>query len=432
MVSPVVTTTFDSWVAWGVICYLVVMLILRSRKPGLPVWSIMSFAMFVVVVSGLVNLNDVNALVNLDVILFLIGMFSIVSIMDYSGVIDYMAVWFVTKFKTRYRVLYAIALIYGLLSAYTVNDALTLMGTPVVLSISKALGVSLKMLLLLVAFSITIGSVMSPVGNPQNMLIASSSGIPAPFIAFTKKLAIPTVLNLIITTALLIKLYRIKDQKLYIPLIPSEKIKDKREAILGSAMFVITLALFVLNDVFESFGLPHVKRRGLIPFITASVCYILSKNPRKVLEGVSWGTIIFFISMFITMNGIWRSGALTPVLSTLLPGKVGGFESLLRISGAAIIMSQFLSNVPFTSLFIEYMKNLGYGSSDVNAWIVLAMSATIAGNFTILGAASNIILLEVVEQRGKESLTFFEFLKVGSLVTLVNLLVYTPFILFIP
>ncbi|MEM1635432.1 MAG: SLC13 family permease [Thermosphaera sp.] len=415
-------------IGFGVICYLVVMLVARSKRPELPVWSIMSFAMFIVVISGIVRLDEIDSLINLDVILFLIGMFSIVSILDYSGVIDLMAMWFVTRFKTRYKILLALSLVYGLLSAYTVNDALTLMGTPVALSISRAIGVDLKVLLLLIAFSITIGSVMSPVGNPQNMLISSSSGMPAPFIAFTVKLAIPTIINLLVTTAVLIKLYRVSNAKILIPLVPTERIKDRREAILGVTLFTVTIMLFVLNDLFETYGLPHVGKRGLIPFVTASLGYILSKKPRRILEGVGWGTIVFFISMFITMNGIWRSGVLTPLLNLFLAEKSVGIDGIFRIAGTSIIVSQFLSNVPFTSLYIEYLKNLGYTGSDVNAWITLAMSSTIAGNFTLLGAASNIILLEVVEQRGKKSLTFIEFFKAGSIVTITNLFVYIPFI----
>ncbi|MEM1867932.1 MAG: SLC13 family permease, partial [Thermosphaera sp.] len=205
-------------------------------------------------------------------------------------------------------------------------------------------------------------------------------------------------------------------------------IKDRREAILGVTLFTVTIMLFVLNDLFETYGLPHVGKRGLIPFVTASLGYILSKKPRRILEGVGWGTIVFFISMFITMNGIWRSGVLTPLLNLFLAEKSVGIDGIFRIAGTSIIVSQFLSNVPFTSLYIEYLKNLGYTGSDVNAWITLAMSSTIAGNFTLLGAASNIILLEVVEQRGKKSLTFIEFFKAGSIVTITNLFVYIPFI----
>jgi len=76
-----------------------------------------------------------------------------------------------------------------------------------------------------------------------------------------------------------------------------------------------------------------------------------------------------------------------------------------------------LSNVPFVKLFINYMKTLGYTGEDCSSWLTLAMASTIAGNLTILGAASNIIILEVLESRMNTTITFMEFLKVGAIVT---------------
>ena len=46
------------------------------------------------------------------------------------------------------------------------------------------------------------------------------------------------------------------------------------------------------------------------------------------------------------------------------------------------------------------------------------MDYAIAGNLTILGAASNIIISDVAEARGLKSFTYFEFLKIGVLVTM--------------
>ena len=51
--------------------------------------------------------------------------------------------------------------------------------------------------------------------------------------------------------------------------------------------------------------------------------------------------------------------------------------------------------------------------------MMLAPANTIAGNLTILGAASNIIISDVAESKGLKSFTFFEFLKIGSLVTVL-------------
>jgi Na+/H+ antiporter NhaD/arsenite permease-like protein len=56
------------------------------------------------------------------------------------------------------------------------------------------------------------------------------------------------------------------------------------------------------------------------------------------------------------------------------------------------------------------------------------MSSTIAGNLTILGAASNVIILEVLESRMGTTITFTEFLKIGAIVTLVNTAIYLLFL----
>jgi Na+/H+ antiporter NhaD/arsenite permease-like protein len=178
----------------------------------------------------------------------------------------------------------------------------------------------------------------------------------------------------------------------------------------------------------ELMKLPHIRERGFIPFIVAAGIYIFSSNPRKTLSSIDWGTIVFFITMFITMEGIWRSGILQPLLTLFLPGKVGGIEEISLISAISLLLSQLLSNVPFTRLFIQYMHQLGYGGNDVEAWITLAMASTIAGNLTILGAASNIIILESLETRFGASISFTRFLKIGSIVTAINLGIYIPYI----
>lgn len=70
------------------IVYLISMLVLRSRKPWIPVWSIMSFAAFAVVLTSLVSIDELGFVVNIDVILFLIGMFSIIGLAESSGLLN--------------------------------------------------------------------------------------------------------------------------------------------------------------------------------------------------------------------------------------------------------------------------------------------------------------------------------------------------------
>jgi Na+/H+ antiporter NhaD/arsenite permease-like protein len=47
----------------------------------------MGFAVFIVVLCDLVSIDELGSVVNIDVVLFLIGMFSIASLADESGLL---------------------------------------------------------------------------------------------------------------------------------------------------------------------------------------------------------------------------------------------------------------------------------------------------------------------------------------------------------
>jgi Na+/H+ antiporter NhaD/arsenite permease-like protein len=60
--------------------------------------------------------------------------------------------------------------------------------------------------------------------------------------------------------------------------------------------------------------------------------------------------------------------------------------------------------------------------------MALAAGSTIAGNMFILGAASNIIIIQNAEKKAKETITFWEFARVGVPLTVLNALVYWEWI----
>lgn len=161
----------------------------------------------------------------------------------------------------------------------------------------------------------------------------------------------------------------------------------------------------------------------------AAGTYMFSSNPRRLLGNVDWGTIVFFISMFVTMEGVWRSGVFDPLLGALLPCMLKGAEGVLAITTASLLLSQVIGNVPFARFFVLYMESLGYTSGDDLYWVTLAVSSTIAGNLTPLGAASNIIVLEYLESRMNTTILLKDFVRVGLLVTLVNTSIYLLWLL---
>ena len=91
----------------------------------------------------------------------------------------------------------------------------------------------------------------------------------------------------------------------------------------------------------------------------------------------------------------------------------------------SIILSQFISNVPLVAL---YMPMLGHAGGATNEMMALAAGSTIAGNLSILGAASNVIIIHNAEKKAGQTITFFEFLRIGIPMTIINALVYTAFL----
>jgi len=59
--------------------------------------------------------------------------------------------------------------------------------------------------------------------------------------------------------------------------------------------------------------------------------------------------------------------------------------------------------------------------------MVLAAASTIAGNLLILGAASNVIIVQSAERHGSQ-LGFFTFARIGIPLTLLQLWVYWLFL----
>ena len=419
----------DRLIAGFILGLLVAFLIFRTRWPHIPVWAFMAFTSFLTVATGLTPIDRLGEAINVEVILFLVGMFSIVGVAESSGLLDALSLLVVSRFRSVRVALVGVSLVFGFLAAVAVNDTIAIMGPPMVLFLSRVLNLDPKPLLILLAFSITIGSATTPIGNPQNMLIAVESGLKAPFISFLYFLLIPTIINLVLVALIVEKLYSIPDKCVDVLVIPQERIRNPRDALISGVALASTILVLVVNDILAVLSLPHVEHRGFIPFIIAAAMFIVASKPRELVGRVDWGTIVFFIAMFITMDGVWRSGLLLDLLSLALPSPAHGLLGFAIITFLSLTLSQLLSNVPYVKLFINYMEHIGYTGGDEKEWVTLAMSSTIAGNLTLLGAASNIIILERLESQYGRTISFTEFLRVGSIVTIVNVIVYAPFII---
>ena len=421
-----------NYVSIAVFLIVYALIVLRNlRWFHIPIWTVMLAGAVAMVFLNAIPLDAAYQSVNLNVIFFLIGMFTIVAAMDLSGLLEYSTLRIIEIAKTPGKAFALIIAGMSAMAAFLMNDTLALMATPIMLSLSKQMRIRPTVILIALAMGITIGSVFTPVGNPQNLLIALSSGIPNPFFNFLYYLLPPTLVCILVTYLILRVFYR-KDLAMArldgLNEEPKKAIKDARLARISAYTILIVIAGFFIVGTTRLLGFDSNANLGTVALLGATIIYLVSSRRREILASIDWGIIIFFISLFIVTEAFWRSNLLQ-TLMTYFPGPLQTNQGITLgvVITSSVVLSQFLSNVPFVAVYIKALQAAGFTGSDVRIWMALAGASTLAGGLTILGAASNVIILEQAEQRG-EGFGFLEFLKVGILVTVPNILILWLFL----
>ncbi len=111
---------------------------------------------------------------------FLFGMFVIGEALSQSGYLAHLSYKLFRRAKNVDQLVLLILFVVGFFSAILMNDTLAIIATPLMVMFAKKHDISNKLLLLTLAIAITTGSVMSPIGNPQNLLIALNGDIVNP------------------------------------------------------------------------------------------------------------------------------------------------------------------------------------------------------------------------------------------------------------
>jgi Na+/H+ antiporter NhaD/arsenite permease-like protein len=197
-----------------------------------------------------------------------------------------------------------------------------------------------------------------------------------------------------------------------------DPIKDHRLAFLSKASLVLIVILIMIKVIIVFMGMDIDFRLTYIAVISSLPVLLFSNKRFKIIKQIDWHTLVFFAALFVLMEAVWQTGFFQSLIKgfdiTLIP-------AILIIS---ILLSQLISNVPFVAL---YLPLLMYAGASTKEMMALAAGSTIAGNLFILGAASNVIIIQNAEKKG-ESLTFFEFALVGVPITIGNVAVYWIFL----
>jgi len=360
------------------------------------------------VLFGVISLKEAYAAIDLDTILFILGMMIIVAYTEVSGFFQIAEDFILKSAKNASSLLLFLVISSGLLSSLFMNDTICLILTPIVLRLTRRVYLNPIPYLIALATSSNIGSVMTIIGNPQNMLIGLYSKIP--FLEFLRILAPVTVIGLLINFLVIRFIYR--KEIAHKPIVITEN--DSSRIVVQKELLFVSFFALALLLVFLSLGFSP-------PAVAITLaCFLIlagATKPRKALEEVDWTLLLFFAGLFIVMKAVEKSGIIGSIFQYakqyLTDGKL---SQVVKLSFSSTLVSNIVSNVPAVILFSHFFANL---ANSKLAWLTLAMSSTLAGNLTIIGSVANIIVFESARDEAKVS--FFEYLKVGLPLTLITL-----------
>jgi Na+/H+ antiporter NhaD/arsenite permease-like protein len=259
-----------------------------------------------------------------------------------------------------------------------------------------------------VATSANIGSVMSVTGNPQNAVIGVSAHFS--FLGFLAHLTPVSLVGMAINVAVLALFFR--REIFHHPLKrhpPSLPVKLERGLLIKCCIAAaLVIVLWILG---YSFPLVAIS-------VGAFILIIGRVKAQNIYHRLDWELLLFFASLFVVIKGFEASGALERLIGYFQTGLQGGMISqLFAVSGVMLILSNLVSNLPAVLLFrplVQALPNTHY------IWLAVACTSTLAGNATPFSSVANLIVLQ---QAGKKvKITFWEFARVGLIVTLITTL----------
>jgi Na+/H+ antiporter NhaD/arsenite permease-like protein len=390
---------------------------------------------------GVVDPTQAINAINMDILILLVGMMLLVAGLELCGFFEWVSLRMIKYSRDQFTFLVLTMLITGGLSALVLNDTIVLLFTPIIIRTCRLLKSNPVPFLVAEAISANIGSVATVVGNPQNAFIATKANIS--FATFSAQLLPVAVVCMLVAIAILYAFYR-KDinkgnaqeyrrkiladgwQAFQDELVKGDaattsgikKLKDRKYGLYALMVITaLTFAAFVLSHVF---GTPI----ALIAFLGGAAALFLvplltDVKPKEMLNGVDWSIILFFVGLFIVIEGV-KESMLLDHIKDFFPGfHDGEVPSLDWLTVLSAFLSNLVSNVPAVMLLSEMIP-----LSHTDLWLALASSSTLAGNATILGAAANVIVAEKAEGMGVE-VNFWKFTLVGFPIAMATLFVST-------
>jgi len=287
------------------------------------------------------------------------------------------------------KLLAALIAIVAALSAVFSNDVVCLAMAPVLIDVCLARRLNPIPFLLALACSANVGSALTLIGNPQNMLIGER--LKLSFSGYLLEAAIPVVLGLFVVWGVIV----LSSRRAW-ALAAEEAATDALPAHLEPAPRVdrwqTAKGLSVAAVVFILFLFAPVPRE--VVALTAAGVLMMSRrlHSRKMLGLVDWQLLVLFIGLFVVNHGLEKTGLIHQFVGRMAALGVDLHEPL-PLFVASFALSNIVSNVPAVMLLLPVATHELAGP-------LLALASTLAGNLLIVGSIANIIVVDAAHRRG--------------------------------
>jgi Na+/H+ antiporter NhaD/arsenite permease-like protein len=355
------------------------------------------------IILNAISLEEAYQAIDINTIVLLLSIMILNVNFRLSGFF-YLISKYILKFaKTPKQFLGILIFFSGFLSAIFLNDTIVLVFTPLILEIVIALKRNPIPYLIALATSANIGSVATIIGNPQNILIGTFSGIS--FIEFTVYLLPVAFTGLTIVWLIIIPLYKKEFSSVKFDHIELPEFRVFRPLLIKSIVSTCLMLIGLIS------GVPV----AIAAMGAASLLLITRRlKSERVFREIDWSLLVFFSGLFVVTKSIETIGFSDELIAIL---KFDSENKIVNLTILSTVLSNLISNVPAVLL----LKNIILTFSQTKiAWLITAMATTFAGNLTLIGSVANLIVAESAKRYGV-TLSFTEYFKSGILITLITL-----------
>ena len=301
--------------------------------------------------------------VDTHTILILFCLMAVMAGLQDIGLFQYIGESLLKKFHSKRGIVIILVFLCFVSSMLITNDVALITFVPLALLILKMANLekSLCYIVTLMTIAANLGSMMTPIGNPQNLYLYSVSGMPLPeFLMLMLPYTVASGVLLLLCIA-----FRFKNTEISFEIPEQEGELNRKRIIYYMVLFVICLLA--------------VAKICPIEILFALIILAVLKDNWKLFKNIDYSLLLTFVFFFVFIGNMGRFTAFRDFLSSILEGQ----EMLV-----AILSSQVISNVPAALLL----------SGFTNEWSALIVGTNLGGLGTLIASMASLISYKQVAQ----------------------------------